>query len=73
MTILPSRQFIQRLDDATDLYLYMEAENLEAADEAGDAEEYEIDEEHHEVLRDSLTGDWESLETIGHFVNPSLR
>ncbi|SEV99249.1 hypothetical protein SAMN05216285_1602 [Natrinema salifodinae] len=51
----------------------MEAENLETADEAGDKEEYEIDEEHHKVLRETLTGDWEELETIGHFTNPSLR
>lgn len=60
-------------DDTAYLYVYMEAEDLEEADEAGDKEEYEIDEEHHEVLRDSLIGDWETLETIGHFTNPSLR
>ncbi|ELY93748.1 DUF6176 family protein [Natrialba taiwanensis] len=60
-------------DDTAYLYVYMEAENLEKAVEAGDKEEYKIDEEHHEMLRDSLTGDWETLETIGHFTNPSLR
>lgn len=65
--------FIQSLDDTSFLYIYMEAENLETADEAGDKEEYEIDEEHHKVLRETLTGDWEELETIGHFPNPSLR
>jgi len=51
----------------------MEAEDLDAADEAGDAEEYEIDEEHHEVLRETLAGGWEELEKVGHFTNPSLR
>lgn len=65
--------FVRSLDDTAYLYLYMEAENLEAADEAGDEEEYEIDEQHHEVLRDTLAGDWEALETLGHFTNPSLR
>jgi phosphomannomutase len=65
--------FILPSDDTAYLYVYMEAEDLEEADEAGDKEEYEIDEEHHEVLRDSLTGDWETLETIGHFTNHSLR
>jgi hypothetical protein len=65
--------FIQTLDDSTYLYLYMEAEDLDAADEAGDAEEYEIDEEHHEVLRETLAGGWEELEKVGHFTNPSLR
>lgn len=65
--------FIQEFDDSLYLYLYMEAEDLERADEAGDAEEYEIDEEHHEVLRETLAGEWEALEPIGHFTNPHLR
>jgi hypothetical protein len=65
--------FILSSDDTAYLYIYMEAENVEEADEAGNKEEYDIDEEHHEVLRDTLTGDRETLETIGHFTNPSLR
>lgn len=65
--------FLRSDDDATYLYVYMEARNLEAADEAGDEEAYEIDEQHHAVLRDALAGDWEELETIGHFTNPHLR
>jgi hypothetical protein len=65
--------FIHSADDASFLYIYMEAENLEIADAAGDEEKYVIDEEHHEVLRETLTGDWEKLETIGHFTNPSRR
>jgi hypothetical protein len=51
----------------------MEAEDLDAADEAGDEEAYEIDEQHHEVLRETLVGEWEGLETIGHFTNSELR
>jgi len=65
--------FILSSDETAYLYVYMEAEDFEKADEAGDKEAYDIDEEHHEVLKDTLTGDWEALETIGHFTNPSLR
>lgn len=65
--------FILSSDDTAYLYVYMEADDLKEADEAGDKEVYEIDEEHHEVLQAALVGDWETLETIGHFTNPSLR
>lgn len=65
--------FIRSLDEASFLYIYMEAEDLDVANAAGDKEEYEINREHHEVLRETLTGGWERLETIGHFINPSLR
>lgn len=65
--------FIQSFGGTTYLYVYMEAENLRVADEAGDEEKYQVDEEHHDVLRDVRAGDWEELETLGHFVNPSLR
>lgn len=65
--------FLRSGGNETYLYLYMEAKNLEKADEAGDKEAYEIDEEHHEVLRETLSSEWEELETIGHFTNPSLR
>lgn len=65
--------FFGSFDDVTYLYIYMEAQNLERADEAGDEEVYEIDEEHHDVLRDTLVREWEELDTIGHFTNPSLR
>lgn len=65
--------FILANDETAYLYVYMEARDIEQADEAGDEEAYEIDEEHHEVLREALCGEWESLETIGHFTNPSLR
>ncbi|MCU4800745.1 DUF6176 family protein [Halobacteria archaeon HArc-gm2] len=65
--------FLQDHGDEAYLYLYMEAEDLDAANEAGDAEEYRIDEEHHEILRKTLAGEWEELETVGHFTNPSLR
>lgn len=65
--------FIRSVDGVAYLYVYMEAEDIDEADEAGDEEAYEIDEEHHAVLQETLTGDWEQLETIGHFTNPSLR
>ncbi|MFP9193960.1 DUF6176 family protein [Natrialbaceae archaeon A-CW1-1] len=65
--------FLGSFDDVTYLYIYMEARDLEHADEAGDEEAYEIDEEHHDVLRDTLVGEWEELDTIGHFTNPSIR
>lgn len=65
--------FVLSSDETAYLYVYMEAQDLEKADEAGDKEEYDVDAEHHEVLRETLTGDWETLETIGHFTNPSLR
>ncbi|WP_436910654.1 DUF6176 family protein [Halosimplex marinum] len=65
--------FVRSTDEEAYLYVYMEAEDLAAADEAGDEEAYDIDEEHHEVLRETLVGDWEPLETIGHFTNPDLR
>lgn len=65
--------FIRSLGETAYLYLYMEAEDLERAIEAGDEEAYEIDEEHHAVLRETLAGDWEELETVGHFTNSSLR
>lgn len=57
------------------LYIYMEAQDFEKAVEAGDKEEYEIDQEHHNVLRETLTGDspWVEFDTIGHFTNPALR
>ena len=65
--------FVGAVDGATYLYLYMEAERLDAAEAAGDEERYEIDEQHHAVLQETLAGEWEELDTIGHFVNPSLR
>ncbi|GAA0241889.1 DUF6176 family protein [Haladaptatus pallidirubidus] len=71
--VYPETAFIQSLDHAAYLYLYMEAEDLKEADEAGDNEEYDNDEKHHELLRETLTGEWEELETVGHFTNPFLR
>jgi hypothetical protein len=65
--------FILERDGGAYLYVYMEAEDFEKADKAGEEEAYDIDEEHHEVLSDTLAGEWERLETIGHFPNPTLR
>jgi len=65
--------FLDTSGETSYLYVYMEADDLEAADEAGDEEVYDIDAEHHEVLAETLDGEWEGLETIGHYVNPGLR
>ena len=62
--------FLGESDGTTFLYVYMEAVDFEAADEAGDEETFEIDAEHHAVLRECLTGEWETLETVGHYTNP---
>ena len=65
--------FVASFDDEPYLFVYMEAEDLDAADEAGDEEAYDIDEEHHAVFAECLSGEWEELDTIGHFTNPALR
>lgn len=65
--------FLDTSGDTSHLYVYMEADDLDAAGEAGDEEAYDIDEEHHEVLAAALDGEWEDLETIGHYVNTKLR
>ncbi len=62
--------FIQSIDGTEYLYGYMAAADLEAADEAGDEEAYDIDEEHHAVLDECLVGDWQQLELLGHFTTP---
>lgn len=62
--------FVDDSGDPAYLYVYMEAVDLEAADEAGDEEAYDVDAEHHEVLAECLAGDWEPLEPIGHYPNP---
>lgn len=62
--------FVLSGNEATYLYVYMEASDLQEALEAGDQEVYDIDEEHHAVLENSLTGEWEDFEIIGHFTNP---
>ncbi|MFB6198479.1 MAG: DUF6176 family protein [Halobacteriaceae archaeon] len=64
------------IDDASEpsfLYVLMEAIDIGRASAAGDAEVHRIDAEHHDVLESALTGEWEPLETIGHFTNPDLR
>lgn len=63
--------FVETTENGDYLYGYMEADDLEAADAAGDAEEYDVDEEHHAVLEKALTGDREVIEPIGHFTNPN--
>lgn len=62
--------FLRESESTTYLYVYMESVDFEAADAAGDEEAFDIDAEHHAVLRDCLTGEWEPLETIGHYTNP---
>lgn len=63
--------FIQSIDGTEYLYVYMEASDLNKAQEAGGEEVYKIDEEHHAVLDETLTGDWQELELIGHYTNPN--
>lgn len=62
--------FLGDVGGTTYLHVYMEAAEFEAAAEAGDEEAFEIDVEHHSVLRECLTGEWEPLETVGHYTNP---
>ncbi len=64
--------FIHSTNDSTYLYMYMEADDFQKAREAGDKEKFEIDEEHHRVLQETCA-EWERLETLSHFTNPSLR
>jgi hypothetical protein len=65
--------FLETNGEPSSLYVYMEADALDAANEAGDEEAYDIDEEHHAVLAETLAGEWEGLESIGHYVNSGLR
>ena len=68
--VLTETAFLRESEETTYLYVYMESVDFEAADAAGDEEAFEIDAEHHAVLRDCLTGEWEPLETVGHYTNP---
>ena len=52
------------------LYVYMEAEDVDAALAAAADSAFDIDEQHHAVLAETLAGDWEHLDRIGHFTNP---
>lgn len=62
--------FIQENSQDTYLYVYMESEDMEEAEKSGDKEKFDIDQEHHEVLEECLTGEWRTLERIGHMVDP---
>ncbi|EGQ43253.1 MAG: hypothetical protein J07AB43_12430 [Candidatus Nanosalina sp. J07AB43] len=62
--------FIQEYRDDKFLFVYMESEDINEAEEAGNEEKFDIDEEHHEVLNNCLTGDWSTLEAIGHMTSP---
>jgi|APHM01.1.fsa_nt_gi hypothetical protein len=61
--------FIQEYRDDKFLFVYMESEDINEIEEAGNKEKFDIDEEHHEVLNDCLTGDWSTLEAIGHMTS----
>lgn len=65
--------FVLSTDHGSYLYVYMEADDLRRAVEAGEEESYEIDERHHDVLDECLATGWERLDAIGHFTNPDLR
>lgn len=62
--------FIQSVNGTNYLYIYMEAVDFQKADEAGDEEIFEIDKEHHAVLKETL-GEGQELEPIAHFTNPA--
>ncbi|MFB6146126.1 MAG: DUF6176 family protein [Halobacteriaceae archaeon] len=62
--------FIHSIEGQTYLYGYLEAPDMQAADDAGDEEAHEITEQHHDVFDEALRGDWEELECIGDFTNP---
>jgi hypothetical protein len=48
----------------------METANRDAALAAGDEEAFDINEEHHEVLEETLTDESREMEPVGHFVDP---
>ena len=62
--------FIQEYGKDMFLFVYMESEDINKAEKAGDEEKFDIDEEHHDVLDNCLEGSWSTLETIGHLTNP---
>jgi uncharacterized protein YdaT len=62
--------FLPSSGGETHLYVYMEAPDLEAALASGDEESFEVHEQHHAVLAETLTGEWEDLAPIAHFRNP---
>jgi hypothetical protein len=62
--------FIQEHGEDMFLFVYMESEDINKAEKAGDEEKFDIDEEHHNVLDNCLEGNWSTLETIGHLTNP---
>jgi hypothetical protein len=62
--------FVEETDDGAFLYYYMETANRDAALAAGDEEAFDIDEEHHEVLEETLTDESREMEPVGHFVDP---
>lgn len=68
--MLTETAFILQESDEKYLYVFMESEDLEEAENSGNKEKFDIDEEHHEVLENCLTGEWKTLESIGHMTNP---
>lgn len=71
--VLTESAFILSTEGDSYLYIFMEAEDLDGATSAGQEEEFEIDAEHHDVLRENLTGEGEEIESIAHFINPGRR
>jgi len=62
--------FVDSTEDGDFLYYYMETADLDEAVAAGDEEAFEIDEQHHAVLAETLMDGRRELEPLGHFVNP---
>jgi hypothetical protein len=68
--MLTETAFLDTAGPTSYLYVYMEAENVDAALAAAADSEFDVDEQHHAVLAETLAGDWEHLDRIGHFTNP---
>lgn len=58
-------------EDATYIYVFLEADDLDAARQATDESDFEIDDEHRAVIDDVLVeGGGTEFELLGHFTNP---
>ncbi|MFB6116837.1 MAG: DUF6176 family protein [Candidatus Nanosalina sp.] len=68
--MLTETAFLMEDGEETYLYVFLESKDLGEAEESGSEEKFEIDKQHHEILEDCLEGEWEELETLGHFTNP---
>lgn len=68
--VLTESAFLGSDGETTYLYVYMESPDLAAAQASGDEEAFEVHEQHHAVLAETLAGGWEDLDPIAHFADP---